>query len=119
MDDAEKAALLKILGGVRKLNDLQRENKQSVTQMRDAIITHYQNIFQSVTSRNTASNKILVREIRVELLRLSILANPATQKLYRAPWETANTRYTEKCTRSVRIHRTTKMARTNQKADPG
>ncbi|KLU63328.1 hypothetical protein CEB3_c03080 [Peptococcaceae bacterium CEB3] len=117
MDEAEKAALLKILDGVRKLNDLQRENKQSITQMRDDI-THYQNIFQSVTSRNTASNKILVREIRVELLRLSILANPATQKLYRASSEAANRRFPEKCTKSMRIHRTTKMAGTNRKADP-
>lgn len=83
MEVDKRSALLRILNDVRNMNDLQRENRKSVVQMRDTI-DYYQELFESITSDNKATDKSVIREIRIELLRLSILANPATQELFRS-----------------------------------
>lgn len=51
--------------------------------MKDTI-DHYQKLFESISSGIEIMNKNIIREIRVELLRLSILADPATQELFRS-----------------------------------
>lgn len=83
MDENEKTALLKILREVRKMNDLQLENSTSIVQMKDKI-DYYQELFESINGRLGVIDKNIIREIRVELLRLTILANPATQELFRS-----------------------------------
>lgn len=64
-----------------EMNRLQRENNKSIDKMSDQII-YYQDLTVIVNNRNT--NQSIVREIRVNLLRLSILANPNMAAMYRS-----------------------------------
>lgn len=82
--ETDERSLLLVLNEVRKMNHLQRENRKSIDQMSDQI-TYYQDLFDSVIAndRNT-NNQGIVREIRADLLRLSILANPNTAAMYRS-----------------------------------
>ncbi|GAB6151372.1 hypothetical protein JCM17380_01220 [Desulfosporosinus burensis] len=75
--------LLLVLKEVQKMNNMQRENKKSIEQMSDQI-TYYQDFFDSIVANNRESNQSIVREIRAELLRLSILANPSLATMFRA-----------------------------------
>jgi flagellar biosynthesis regulator FlaF len=71
-----------VLNEVRNMNRLQRENKKSIDKM-SAQITYYQNLFDAVIVNNRNTNQNIVREIRANLLRLSILANPKMRTMYR------------------------------------
>jgi len=71
-----------VLNKVRKMNRLQRENKKSIDKM-SACITYYQDLFDTVIVNNRNTNQSIVREIRANLLRLSILANPKMRSMYR------------------------------------
>jgi len=73
---------LLILIELRKMNSLQRENGKSIDEMSDQIV-YYQNLFDKVIVNNQSTNRNLIREIRANLLRLSILANPKTRAMYR------------------------------------
>ena len=76
--------LLFVLNEVRKMNRLQRENRKSIDQMSDQI-TYYQDLFDSMDAKNNRNiNQSVVREIRANLLRLSILANPEMAAMYRS-----------------------------------
>ena len=76
--------LLLVLNEVRKMNRLQRENTKSIDQMSDQI-TYYQDLFGSMDAKNNRNtNQSVVREIRANLLRLSILADPETATMYRS-----------------------------------
>ena len=81
MEEDEKNLL--VLNEVRKMNRLQRENNKSIDKMSDQI-TYYQDIFDTVIVNNRNANQSIVREIRVNLLRLSILANPNMAAMYRS-----------------------------------
>ena len=74
---------LLVLNEVRKMNRLQRESNKSIDEMSDQI-TFYQYIFDTVIVNNRNANQSIVREIRVNLLRLSILANPNVATMYRS-----------------------------------
>lgn len=80
--EADEQNLL-VLIEVRKMNRLQRENKQSIDRMRDQI-TYYQDLFDTVIANNRNTNQSTVREIRSNLLRLTILANPNMAAMYRS-----------------------------------
>ncbi|HZK84243.1 MAG TPA: hypothetical protein VFC58_06095 [Desulfosporosinus sp.] len=80
--EADEQNLL-VLNEVRKMNRLQRENKQSIGKMSDQI-TYYQDLFETVIANNRNTNQSIVREIRSNLLRLSILANPNMAVMYRS-----------------------------------
>lgn|GEM_PF-1754181 len=76
--------LLLVLNEVREMNRLQRENRKSIDQMSDQI-TYYQDLFDSMDAKNNRNtNQSVVREIRANLLRLSILANPEMAAMYRS-----------------------------------
>ncbi|MHB1654109.1 MAG: hypothetical protein ACYCVD_16785 [Desulfitobacteriaceae bacterium] len=76
--------LLLVLNEVRKMNRLQIENRKSIDQMSDKI-TYYQDLFDSMDAKNNRNtNQSVVREIRANLLRLSILANPEMAAMYRS-----------------------------------
>lgn len=75
--------LLLVLNEVRKMNSLQRENRKSIDQMCDQI-TYYQDLFDSFVANNRNTDKSIEREIRADLLRLSILANPNMATMYRS-----------------------------------
>lgn len=79
--DADEENLL-VLIEVRKLNHLQRESNKPIDNMRNQI-TYYQNLFDSVIVCNSNTDQRIVREIRANLLRLSILANPRMRVMYR------------------------------------
>lgn len=64
------------------MNRLQREKEQSIDEMSDQI-TYYQKLFYSVIVHNRNTNQSIVREIRVNLLRLSVLADPKMRTMYR------------------------------------
>ena len=81
MEEDEKNLL--VLNEVRKMNRLQRENNKSIDKMSDQI-TYYQDIFDTVIVNNRNANQSIVREIRSNLLRLSILANPNMAVMYRS-----------------------------------
>ncbi len=81
--EADERNLLLVLNEVRKMNRLQRENRKSIDQMSDQI-TYCQDLFDSVIANNRTTNQSIVREIRADLLRLSILANPNTVAMYRS-----------------------------------
>lgn len=80
MEEDEQNLL--ILIELRKMNSLQRENKKSIDEMSDQIV-YYQNLFDKVIVNNQSTNRNIIREIRANLLRLSILANPKTRAMYR------------------------------------
>jgi len=80
--EADERNLLLVLNEVRKMNSLQRENRKSIDQMSDQI-SHCQDLFDSVIANNRTTNQSIVREIRADLLRLSILANPNMATMYR------------------------------------
>ena len=80
MEEDEQNLL--ILIELRKMNSLQRENGKSIDEMSDQIV-YYQNLFDKVIVNNQSTNRNLIREIRANLLRLSILANPKTRAMYR------------------------------------
>ena len=80
--EADEKNLL-VLIEVRKMNRLQRENKKSIDKMSDQI-TYYQDLFDSVIAINRNTNQSIVREIRSNLLRLTILANPYMVAMYRS-----------------------------------
>ena len=83
MEEDEKNLLL-VLNEVREMNCLQRENKKQIDKMVDQI-NYYQDLFDSmVTKDNRNTNQSVVREIRANLLRLSILANPNMVEMYRS-----------------------------------
>ena len=79
--EADEKNLL-VLNEVRKMNRLQRENKQSIDKMSDQI-TYYQDLFDTVITNNRNTDQSIVREIRSNLLRLTILANPKMRAMYR------------------------------------
>jgi flagellar biosynthesis regulator FlaF len=79
-DEDEKNLL--VLNEVRKMNRLQRENNKSIDKM-SGQITYYQDLFDTVIANNRNTNQSIVREIRVNLIRLSILANPNMATMYR------------------------------------
>ena len=81
--EADERNLLLVLNEVRKMNRLQRENRKSIDQMCDQI-TYYQEIFDSFVANNRNADENIVREIRADLLRLSILANPNMATMYRS-----------------------------------
>ena len=64
-----------VLNEVRNLNRSQRENKKSIDEMSHQI-TYYQDLFDTVIANNKNTNQSIIREIRANLLRLSILADP-------------------------------------------
>ena len=74
---------LLVLNEVRKMNRLQRENNKSIDKMSDQI-TYYQDLYDTVIANNRNTNQSIVREIRANLLRLSILANPNMAAMYRS-----------------------------------
>lgn len=80
--EADEQNLL-VLNEVRNLNRLQRENKKSIDEMSDQI-TYYQDIFDTVIVNNRNANQSIVRDIRANLLRLSILTNPKMRAMYRS-----------------------------------
>ena len=80
--EADEKNLL-VLNEVRKMNRLQRENNKSIDKMNDQII-YYQDLFDTVIANNRNTNQSIVREIRSNLLRLSILANPNMAAMYRS-----------------------------------
>jgi len=80
--EADERKLLLVLNEVRKMNRLQRENRKSIEQISDQI-TYYQDLFDSVVANNRNTDQSIVREIRADLLRLSILANPNMATMYR------------------------------------
>ena len=80
--EADEKNLL-VLNEVRKMNRLQRENNKSIDKMSDQI-TYYQDLFDTVIANNRNTNQSIVREIRANLLRLSILANPNMAAMYRS-----------------------------------
>ena len=57
------------------MNRLQRAKEQSIDEMSDQI-TYYQDLFDTVIANNKNTNQSIIREIRANLLRLSILADP-------------------------------------------
>lgn len=79
--EADEQNLL-VLIEVRKMNRLQRENKISIDMMSDQI-TYYQDLFDTVIANNRNTDQSIVREIRSNLLRLTILANPKMRAMYR------------------------------------
>ena len=79
--EADEQNLL-VLTVVREMNRLQRENKKIIAKMSDQI-TYYQDLFDTFIVNNKNSNQSIVREIRANLLRLSILANPKMRSMYR------------------------------------
>lgn len=82
--EADEKNLLLVLNEVRKMNCLQIESKKSIDKMIDQI-NYYQDLFDSMVTRsNKNTNQSVVREIRANLLRLSILANPKTAAMYRS-----------------------------------
>ena len=81
--EADERNLLLVLNEVRKMNRLQRENRKSIDQMSDQI-TYYQDLFDSIIANNRNTDLSIVREIRADLLRLSILANPNIANMYRS-----------------------------------
>ena len=80
--EADEQNLL-VLIEVRKMNRLQRENKKSIDEMSDQI-TYYQDLFDTVIANNRNANQSIVRDIRANLIRLSILANPKMRAMYRS-----------------------------------
>ena len=74
---------LLVLMEVRKMNRLQRENNKSIDKMNDQI-TYYQDFYDTVIVSNKNTNQSIVREIRANLLRLSILVNPTMAAMYRS-----------------------------------
>ena len=80
--EADEKNLL-VLNEVRKMNRLQRENNKSIDKMSDQI-TYYQDLFDTIIANNKNTNQSIVREIRANLLRLSILANPNMATMYRS-----------------------------------
>jgi len=64
------------------MNRLQREKEQSIDEMSDQI-TYYQDLFDTVIANNKNTNQSIIREIRANLLRLSILADPKMRTMYR------------------------------------
>jgi len=72
--ESDERNLLLILNEVRGMNRLQRENIKSIDQMSEQI-TYYQNFIDFVFVNKWNTNQI-VREIRIDLLRLKILADP-------------------------------------------
>jgi len=80
--DADEKNLL-ILNEVRKMNRLQREDNTSIGEMSDQI-TYYLDLFNTAIANNKNTNQSIVREIRANLLRLSILANPNMAAMYRS-----------------------------------
>jgi len=81
-----------VLNEVRNLNRSQRENKKSIDEMSHQI-TYYQDLFDTVIANNKNTNQSIIREIRANLLRLSILADPKMRTMYRS-----NTKYHFKST---------------------
>ena len=80
--EADEKNLL-VLNELRKMNRLQRENNKLIDKMSDQI-TYYQDLFDTVIANNRNTNQSIVREIRANLLRLSILANPNMAAMYRS-----------------------------------
>jgi len=72
-----------VLNEVRNLNRLQRENKKSIDKMSHQI-SYYQNLFDTVIANNKNTNQSIIREIRANLLRLSILTDPKMRTMYRS-----------------------------------
>ena len=72
-----------VLNEVRNLNRSQRENKKSIDEMSHQI-TYYQDLFDTVIANNKNTNQSIIREIRANLLRLSILADPKMRTMYRS-----------------------------------
>jgi hypothetical protein len=68
-----------MLGELRELNRLQSEQKKSIEQMTERI-EYFQTMFESIENKGYL-NGILIREIRSNLLRLSILSNPETANM--------------------------------------
>lgn len=64
-----------VLNEVIRMNRLQRAKEQSIDEMSDQI-TYYQDLFDTVIANNKNTNQSIIREIRANLLRLSILADP-------------------------------------------
>ena len=80
--EADEQNLL-VLIEVRKMNRLQRENIKSIDKMVKQI-AYYQDLFDTVIANNSNTNQSIVRDIRANLLRLSILANPKMRTMYRS-----------------------------------
>jgi hypothetical protein len=80
--ETDEKDLIRVLKEVMNLNRLQREKKQSINEMSDKI-TFYQDLFDTAIANNKNTNQSIVREIRANLLRLSILANPKMRSMYR------------------------------------
>lgn len=72
-----------VLNEVRRMNRLQREKEQSIDEMSEQI-TYYQVLFDTVIANNRNTNQSIVREIRTNLLRLAILADPKMRTMYRS-----------------------------------
>ena len=79
METDDDRALLLMLGELRELNRLQSEQKKSIEQMTERI-EYFQTMFESIENKGYL-NGILIREIRSNLLRLSILSNPETANM--------------------------------------
>ena len=71
-----------VLNEVIRMNRLQRAKEQSIDEMSDQI-TYYQDLFDTVIANNKNTNQSIVRQIRANLLRLSILADPKMRTMYR------------------------------------
>ncbi|HEY8911206.1 MAG TPA: hypothetical protein VIM51_13155 [Desulfosporosinus sp.] len=99
--EADEKNLL-VLNEVRKMNRLQRENNKSIDKMSEQI-TYYQNLFDTVIANNRNTNQSIVREIRANLLRLSILANPNMATMYRSSKIYSESRKAHEKTRTARI----------------
>ena len=72
-----------VLNEVIRMNRLQREKEQSIDEMSDQI-TYYQDLFDTVIANNKNTNQSIIREIRANLLRLSILTDPKMRTMYRS-----------------------------------
>lgn len=81
--EADEKNLLLVLNEVRILNRLQRENVKSIDEMSEQI-TYYQDLFDTVIVKNRNTDQNIEREIRANLLRLSILSNPKMRAMYRS-----------------------------------
>lgn len=91
METDDDRALLLMLGELRELNRLQSEHKKSIEQMTERI-EYFQTMFESIENKGYL-NGILIREIRSNLLRLSILSNPETANMYRRKIDTKSGLY--------------------------
>lgn len=65
---------------------MESKHKKSIEQITERI-EYFQTMFESIENKGYL-NGVLIREIRSNLLRLSILSNPETANMYRKKIDT-------------------------------